>query len=220
MPKAPGIRCKMRSNHPLQRTRRKRRSAERKRLGISMTTREATITELGETLLILQKVERFLAAVLMHMASPTKTDKELEKVLRHKETLGRLLRYFSHRVNLPPDFVVEFEALLRDRNVFIHTLFMQPWFDLNTPEGCAILSEYMRTLRSHALTATKVMMASLTPKEADANRSPEVQAYIDRVFARMEQTAHPNVVARVTDQYIENVRQDALLRFSVGRRDA
>lgn len=186
-----------------------------------MSPRESTILELGETLLILQKVERFLAAVLMHMASPAAIDDKLEKaLLRDKETLGQLLKYFGSRVELPPDFATQFEALLRDRNIFVHALFMQPWFDLNTQEGCTRLSEYTKTIRSYARTVTKVMMASLTSTEAGANRSPEVQAYIDRVFARIEKTAHPDVQASVTDQYIEEVRQDALSNFRVGRRDA
>ncbi len=186
-----------------------------------MATRESAVLDLGETLLILQKVERFLAAVLMHMASAAAIDDKLEKaLLRDKETLGQLLKYFGSRVELPPNFATQFDSLLRDRNVFVHALFMQPWFDLNTQEGCARISEYTRTIRSYAKTATKVMMASLTPTETDANRSPEVRAYIDRVFARIEETAHPDVQASVNDQYIEKVSQDALSNFSVGRKDA
>lgn len=190
-------------------------------LGISMTTREATLVDLGETLIVLQKVERFLAAVLMHMAAPAEVDGKLEKVLlRDKNTLGQLLTYFGSRVELPSNFETELDALLEDRNIFVHNLFMQSWFDLNTPEGCIKLTEFMRALRSGARTATKVMMASLKPEESDSSRLPEAQAYINRVFARVEETAHPEVRARVNDQYIEGVRQDALSNFSVGRRNA
>ena len=75
----------------------------------------------GETMLVLQKVERFLAAVLMHMATPAEVDGKLAKaLLRDKETLGRLLDHFGQRTELPPDFALVFESLLRDRNVFVH----------------------------------------------------------------------------------------------------
>jgi hypothetical protein len=186
-----------------------------------MTDRAATLAMVGETMLILQKVERFLAAVLMYMATPAEVNGRLTKaLLRDRETLGRLMTYFSERTDLPSDFAVVLEALLRDRNVFVHNLFMQPWFDLNTSEGCARLEEFMRGMRSGAKVATKVMMASLLPHETDAARSPETQSYIDSVFLRIEATAHPQVAARVSDEYIEKVRDDSVTNFAVQRREA
>jgi hypothetical protein len=186
-----------------------------------MNTRETTVAAIGETMIVLQKIERFLAAVLMHMATPAEAGAKLEKALiRDKETLGRLLVHFGERVELPENFAAEFDALLRDRNTFVHNLFMEPWFDLNTPDGLARLDEFMRGLRNGARTATKVMMASLTAKETDAKRAPEAQAYIERVFRRIEETAHPDVQSRVTDQYIDKVREDAQANFTVGRREA
>ncbi len=186
-----------------------------------MNTRESTVTAIGETMIVLQKVERFLAAVLMHMAPPADAGAKLEKaLLRDKQTLGRLLAHFGDRLNLPKNFAAELDALLRDRNIFIHNLFMQPWFDLNSPDGRARLDDFMREVRNRARTATKVMMASLTVNETDASRSPEAQAYIEQVFRRIEETAHPDVQARVTDEYIDKVREDAQTNFAVGRRPA
>ena len=100
-----------------------------------MTHRAAALVAVGETMLVLQKVERFLAIVLMNMATPAEADGKLAKaLLRDKETMGRLLEHFSARTELPEDFARVLESLLRDRNVFVHNLFMQPWFDLNTQE--------------------------------------------------------------------------------------
>lgn len=186
-----------------------------------MTERDATLRMVGETMLALQKVEQFLAAVLMYMATPAETNGKLAKaLLRDKNTLGQLLDHFGARTELPPDFASVFETLLQDRNVFIHNLFMQPWFDLNTPEGCVRLEDFMRTLRSRALIAVKVMMASLRPKETDAPRSSESQSYIDSVFQRIDETAHTEVKARLSDQYIDKVREDTIASFSVKRREA
>lgn len=188
---------------------------------ITMSDRSSILATIGETMLVLQKAERFLAAVLMHMATPGETDGKLAKaLLRDKETLGRLLAYFGERTDLPPDFGLTLEALLQDRNIFIHSLFMQPWFDLNTPEGCVRLEEFMQRLRSGAKVAIKVMMASLMTREIDALRSSEAQSYIDSIFLRIDETAHPDVRARVSDEYMNKVSEDAHANFSVKRRDA
>lgn len=184
-----------------------------------MNTYESTVAAIGETMLILQKVERFLAAVLMHIATPADAGAGLEKaLLRDKETLGKLLEHFRTRVELPENFATELDALLRDRNTFVHNLFMEQWFDLNTIDGRAKLDEFMRGLRSGARTATKVMMSSLSAKEKDADRTPEAQAYIERVFRRIEDTAHPDVQYRVTDEYIAKVREDVQVNFAIGRK--
>jgi hypothetical protein len=185
-----------------------------------MTDRTATLVSIGETVLVLQKLEHFLAAVLMHMATPGEADGKLAKaLLRDKETLGRLLAHFGDRAELPPEFGSTFESLLRDRNIFVYSLFMQSWFDLDTLEGRGRLEEFMRHLRSRARVATKVMMASLEPRETDVIRSTETQAYIDQVFARINTTAHPDIRARMSDDYIKAVRDDAHENFSVRRRD-
>jgi hypothetical protein len=153
------------------------------------------------------------------MATPAEAEGRLAKaLLRDKETLGGLFAHFRERTELPPNFALVFESLLRDRNVFVHSLFMQPWFDLNTPAGCATLNEFMRSLRAGAKVVTKVMMASLSPKETDAVRSLESQSYIDSVFRRIEETAHADVKALVSDQYIDKVRGDATKNVSVPRK--
>lgn len=186
-----------------------------------MNKRESTVAAIGETMIVLQKVERFLAAVLMHMAAPADAGAKLEKaLLRDKETLGRLLAHFAERLDLPANFSAELDALLRDRNIFVHHLFMEPWFDLHTSEGRAKLDDFMRGIQNGARTAAKVMMAVLTAEEKDGGRSPEAQAYIDRVVRRIQETAHPDVQSRVTDEHIEKVREDAQANFSVRRRSA
>lgn len=184
-----------------------------------MSTREQAVAAIGETLIVLQKVERFLAAVLMHMADPAEAGRRLEKaLLRDKETLGRLLAHFGDRVELPPNFAEEFDELLRDRNTFIHDLFMESWFDLNIPNGRAKLDDFLRRIRNRAGIATRVMMASLTDEQTHARRSPASQAYIERIFRRIEATAHPDVQARVNEEYISKVREDAQSSFAVSRK--
>lgn len=177
--------------------------------------REFTVTQIGETLLILQKVDRFLAAILMNMASANEADQKLEKILlRDKETLGQLMAHFKNRVTLPATFAADFEALLEDRNIFVHNLFMQPWFDLNTAGGCERIGQFILGISKNARTALKVMMASQQSEAVDPNCSIKAQAYIHDVLLRVEETAHPDVLASTTAQSIEDLRQDVLANFS------
>jgi len=53
---------------------------------------------IGDTLLVLQKFERLLAAVLMTMTTAADANTKLRKaLLRDKETLGRLMSHFADR---------------------------------------------------------------------------------------------------------------------------
>jgi hypothetical protein len=74
-----------------------------------MSDRDATVLMIGETLLVLQKFGRFLAAVLMTTVTPADVDAKLRMaLLRDKETLGRLMSYFAVRTELPDRFAETF----------------------------------------------------------------------------------------------------------------
>lgn len=91
-----------------------------------ISDRDATVQAIGETLLILQRFEKILVAVLLTSVAPTEVDLELQKILlRDKETLGRLLEYFSQRHELPSNFAESFDSPLQRRNIFIHNLIME-----------------------------------------------------------------------------------------------
>jgi hypothetical protein len=186
-----------------------------------MSGRSKTVLLIGETLLVLQKLERFLAAILMNMATPSEPDGKLSKaLLQDKETLGRLIKHFSERNELPQNFATTFEQLLKDRNVFVHALFMQPWFDLNTDDGLARVNEFMRNIRAASKIAIQVMMGSLTPQDTDAERSEETQRYIDNILKRMNDTALPDFGGLSPDEYVAKVQSNAKAAFAVKRRDA
>ena len=186
-----------------------------------MSHRAATLVLVWETMLVLQKVERFLAIVLMNMATPAEPDGKLEKaLLRDKQTMGQLMKHFADRTELPEHFALTFESLLQDRNVFVHNLFMQPWFDLNSEDGCLRLEGFMRNLRGSAKVAMNVMMASLIPKDTDAPRSEDAQQYVNNVLTRINQTLHPDVKALAASDYAERTSTNARANFSVKRREA
>jgi hypothetical protein len=121
--------------------------------------RDKTVLVIGETMLVLQKVEHFLLAVLLGMVTPSEADQKLQKVLlRDKETLGHLLKHFADRTTLPMHFAETFRDLLERRNLFIHNLVMAPWFDLKTEKGCDVLEDYMQEVRTAAKTVLHVSL--------------------------------------------------------------
>jgi hypothetical protein len=138
----------------------------------------------------------------MDMVTVSEADQKLKKVLlRDKETLGRLIRHFAERTTLPENFSEIFDSLLEQRNLFVHNLFMAPWFDLKTPKGCARLQEYMRNIRSATRVALHVMIA--TAQERPANfQASEVKERIDLIVDRIEKVVEPYFGDLTEEQYV------------------
>lgn len=186
-----------------------------------MNDREDVVLMIGETLLIVQKVERFLAMALLAMVSTANPDENLQKALRRdKETLGRLIRCFSERTELPEHSSDAFDQLLKDQNVFVHDLFMQSWFDLSSSDGCAKAHAFLRGIRASAKVVIKVLMGALKPQDADAARNEQDQRYIDHIVHRVSATALPDFGGLTEDEYIKKIDADVRNNFVVKRRNA
>lgn len=184
-----------------------------------MNDRDATVLMIGETLLVLQKFERFLAAVLMAATTPDEVDSKLRKVLlRDKETLGRLMVYFAARIELPTSFAKTFESLLERRNVFVHGLFMQTWFDLSTPAGRTQIEQFMAETRAAMKVALHVMIAASQPRKESNKDADDERRYIDGIITRINQTAEPYFGGLSEEQFREKVVRNARENFTVRRK--
>ena len=180
--------------------------------------REKTILMVGETMLILQKIEQFLLASLLHMSTGTEADQKFEKVLlRDKETLGRLIDHFSKRFEVPLQFAEAFDDLLERRNLFVHNLAMAPWFDLKSDEGCAVLDDYMREIRVSAKVVLHVLIAAAFDETATL-ASPEVAARKARIVAKLVETAEPDFGGLTEEQYVRRGVVNAEANYGVKRR--
>lgn len=165
---------------------------------------------IGETLLILQKFEHFLGAVLLSMVTASEADQKLQKVLlRDKETLGRLIKHFAERTTLPDAFAQTLDGLLERGNLFIHNLFMAPWFDIKTKEGCDRLLEYMKEIRSAAKIAFHVMIATTMERSA-VPQTEEVEQRIAHVLDRIQKTVEPYFGELTEHQYVAKVVKNAV----------
>ncbi|WP_156924407.1 hypothetical protein [Derxia gummosa] len=178
------------------------------------STRDFTVLMIGETVLVLQKFEHYLAAVLLSMVTASEADQKLQKVLlRDKETLGRLMKHFAERTELPEHFSDTFDELLEKRNLFVHNLFMAPWFDIKTPDGCSRLQEYMKEIRVAAKVAFHVMIAVSLGRPA-VPQSKEVEQRIAHILDRIQATAEPYFGELTEEQYVAKVVQNAVETFS------
>jgi len=173
---------------------------------------------IGETLLVLQRFERFLVAVLMMMSTPEHADRQLRSaLLRDKATLGGLIAFFAERVELPEHFASTFDGLLKRRNILVHSLFMETWFDLSSAQGQGRLDSFLAEIRSAAKLAVHVMLSAIS---ACTLRSEELEVrnYVDRITSRIRQTAEPDFGGLTEDQYTAKVLKNARDQFSVEPR--
>lgn len=178
------------------------------------SSRESAVLMIGETLLLFQKFERLLVAVLLGMVSENEADEYLQKILlRDKQTLGKLLKVFAKRMALPQRFGETLHCLLEQRNLFVHTLLEQPWFDIKTPVGCSNLHVFLSEIRSNMRIALHVLVCSIAMTPSIGESLPtqrRMMEILDRLFA----TAEPDFGDLTKQQYIEKVVKQA---FETGR---
>jgi len=174
----------------------------------------------GETLLVLQRFEQLLIVFLLSAVSARDADAKLEAaLLRDKSTLGTLVRLLSERVELPSGFAATFEGLLEKRNVFVHKLFMAPWFDLQSEQGRQKLDAFLREIRAELKIALHVLItaARVTPP---GQNSAEGESRMATILARITATVNPYFGALTPDEYVEKVVHNALTQYAVQPRKA
>jgi hypothetical protein len=97
-------------------------------------SKEETFAQIGLLLLLTQDVE-FVTTRLLGLVYPNgaPSAEELEKL--SKETLGALIRKLKTRVELDETFQGMVEHFVEGRNIFVHRLRHQSWFDLESEKG-------------------------------------------------------------------------------------
>ncbi len=179
------------------------------------TRRDRTVHGIGETMLMLQRIEQLLLANLLFLGSGTEADQRLEKLLlRDKETLGRLMDHFAKRFDLPATFQASFDDLLERRNLFVHNLLMAPWFDLSTDAGCSALDDYLREMHVSAKVVLKVLLgAAFAPTEPQPSQEASDRAA--RILSKLERSVVRDFGGLTEDQYIRKAVSEARDGFVV-----
>ena len=118
---------------------------------------EETFAQIGLLLLLTQQVE-FVTSRLIGIAYPNGAPswEELE-ALEHK-TLGGLARTLKERVVIDPKFEGLLDHFVKGRNLFVHRLNTQPWFDTHSEAGrdevWKFLENYQKLLKEIYLVVT------------------------------------------------------------------
>lgn len=119
-----------------------------------------TLYTVGETLLHIQTLEFVLSRCLTCVFPPeARMSADAIYALdaqNQSKTLGQLLRALRNTLEIEPEFGGRLQNYLEKRNLFIHVLFLDERFDLNTEEGRERLEafvddvyvdvEYLRTV--------------------------------------------------------------------------
>jgi hypothetical protein len=165
----------------------------------------------GESLIIVQKIERLLAACLMYSASTNPPDERLRALLaRDRETMGMLLSHLRRRIEVPDDFERTLDALLRKRNLFVHNLVFCEWFDLSTAEGCDQVEAFLHGLLADCKQCIFVTLGYIIKVKESAGLPDRFDGeYLDRFVSRIVQTARPDFGGRTFEEYVEGVVRTA-----------
>jgi hypothetical protein len=108
----------------------------------------------GTTLFAVQHFERALGNCLSYFFTRNQAV-SVEEFLRldeahRKDTLGALALKLREHFALVSDFEERLRKLVENRNRFVHRLFHESGFDLETEEGCAAIFEFLTGLNDEA----------------------------------------------------------------------
>lgn len=109
-----------------------------------------TLYTVGETLLHIQTLEFVLSRCLTCVFPPeARMSADAIYALDAKnqsKTLGQLLRALRDTLEIEPEFGGRLQNYLEKRNLFIHDLFLDERFDLNTEEGRERLETFVNDI--------------------------------------------------------------------------
>ena len=121
---------------------------------------EETIKSIGYLLLLTQDVEHSLITLIGIVYPDGKpTWDEIAKL--NKQTLGTLILKLKKRVEMPDTFVGLLESFLEDRNLFVHRLSEQSWFDMHSESGRDAIWNFFETYQKFLIEILHVIYAAL-----------------------------------------------------------
>ena len=150
--------------------------------------KEAELLEtIGVLLILLQDVERFLSAYIK-MCLPGPNGINVKKLLAEdKRTLSDFIRDIKKRADLEPEFEVTLSRLLTNRNIFIHSMRFQPWFDTSSPEGQDSVWRFLAVLQNDIKHVLLVIQTALfTDLNLEAIMTDEEHRQLDNTWFHQE----------------------------------
>lgn len=134
---------------------------------------EETFAQIGCLLLLTQQVEH-VTSRLIGIVYPNGAPSWEELEALERKTLGSLTRTLKERVDIHPTFEGLLEHFVEGRNLFVHRLNTQPWFDMHSEVGrdeiWKFLESYQKLLDEILLVVTSAVF-----KHAETAGMPETK---------------------------------------------
>lgn len=208
----------LKSNHSVKNTTEIENQLSQKLNVMSKQNINATKLLLGEIILMLQKVEALLRASLLLVGAGDKTDSKLAKLLdRDHQTMGMLINGMKEQVELPNDFATTLDHLLRDRNILVHELFLQNWYDLKSESGLKRINSFLEEILNNASLACRIILAFATMEKKksikDSLSEKHCEIY-DHIINRIFVTAEPDFGDKTPDEYLEFFSEQVRSEFA------
>lgn len=120
---------------------------------------EELLAQIGLTLLLLQDLEHIFSHC-MRLIFGDKSMLSLKDFLSpEKRTLGKMKHELGLAVTLDDDFDDFLKTLIRNRNLFVHHLREQTWFNIETEQGQNSTYRFLIELFHQIESATKIFQA-------------------------------------------------------------
>jgi hypothetical protein len=137
-------------------------------------TEDDLLMHMGILLLNIQQFESLLLHALKQIYAES-ADLTAEKLYAEdKRTLGALMTDLRKRAVLEKDADALLESVLCDRNLFVHRLRHQKWFDLSTENGRQRTMEFFAPFFLNLLRATRLFIAIHVKHSDDIGFDSEV----------------------------------------------
>jgi hypothetical protein len=130
-------------------------------------SKEETAAQIGYMLLLTQDAELAIATLIGTVYPHEKpTWEEVEKL--NAKTLGGLIAKLKERVEMPEAFVGLLEGFLKHRNLFVHNLRKQTWFDMSSEEGRDEIWKFLESYSKYLEEVLLVVNAALFKSMEDS----------------------------------------------------
>ncbi len=175
-----------------------------------MTKYSEATSLIGETLLILQKVEAVIKASLI-LSFGASADIKFQRLLKEdKQTFGMLLRVMRSIIELPTDFDEDLRQLLHLRNTFVHKLFIEDWFNLRNQQGLNELDIFLKNILNKSGKAIRIFIAFATIK-TNEDLGENILLF-NKIIERIILTATP-LESKAMEAYIEKFSKDVTQNY-------
>jgi len=164
---------------------------------------------IGETMIMMQKLEALVKLSLLVLHGRQNLDAEVRKVLAlEKKTLGNLITAIKQSVIISSEKYEVLSRVLAKRNLFIHELFMQPFFDIHNIEGLKLVNGFCHDLLEQSRHAVITLLALCINNQTRVHLNNEEAGYFDKIVSRIVEAARPDFGNLTFEEYMNKIQEE------------